>query len=395
MNEELFLRFISNLLNIRICSIPANDSTPLLAFEKECCFQHALQPMYTADYLSYLLGNTKPEVFYEITDYVNTSLILFQFADAHYLAGPFIKTPFPKEEMQKLLITHKLPANILLPLKLYYNRFPLLNYKAVENSLLAAMRTFLPSTPDFSYRQLMGFHEELKKEDFLSQSSKTYAEILYQYEMENLFLSKITEGDVDGVQLAFENTVSSFYSSSDSIRQSAYATNSNGFAVFRTLIRKAAEQGGCPVVKIDELTQESIQKCSRAQTLFQMGTVQMELLLKLTQAVADAKGLQRYSPVIRNILSYIYQNYTQPVSLQELADANHVSAEHLSRTFKKETGETMSDCIARLRTQKAAELLKNTRLSVSEIAAYVGYLDSNYFVKVFKKRYGMTPSAYR
>ena len=56
---------------------------------------------------------------------------------------------------------------------------------------------------------------------------------------------------------------------------------------------------------------------------------------------------------------------------------------------------TLTAYIADLRTKKAAELLKTSMLSVAEIAMYVGYPDSNYFVKVFKKRYGMTPSAYR
>ena len=74
---------------------------------------------------------------------------------------------------------------------------------------------------------------------------------------------------------------------------------------------------------------------------------------------------------------------------------NHVSEEHLSRLFKKEMGITLTAYIADLRTKKAAELLKTSMLSVAEIAMYVGYPDSNYFVKVFKKRYGMTPSAYR
>ena len=68
---------------------------------------------------------------------------------------------------------------------------------------------------------------------------------------------------------------------------------------------------------------------------------------------------------------------------------------YLSRLFKKEMGITLTAYIADLRTKKAAELLKTSMLSVAEIAMYVGYPDSNYFVKVFKKRYGMTPSAYR
>ena len=74
MNEKIFMGFITNILGIRICSI-SSDSTLLDAFEKENCFEKTLQPMYTAEYLSYLLENAKDEIFYEITDYLDTNLV--------------------------------------------------------------------------------------------------------------------------------------------------------------------------------------------------------------------------------------------------------------------------------------------------------------------------------
>lgn len=73
----------------------------------------------------------------------------------------------------------------------------------------------------------------------------------------------------------------------------------------------------------------------------------------------------------------------------------NVSESHLFRTFKKETGMTVTQYIARLRCQNAAGLLRNGDDSIQEIAAFVGYLDGNYFVKVFKKWFGVTPSEYR
>jgi YesN/AraC family two-component response regulator len=63
--------------------------------------------------------------------------------------------------------------------------------------------------------------------------------------------------------------------------------------------------------------------------------------------------------------------------------------------FKKETGWTMTEYIALMRCKKAARLLKKTDLPVQEISSYVGYSDNNYFVKVFKKIYDLTPSEYR
>lgn len=394
MNDNLFLGFISNILGIRSYCISTEDDS-LSAFEQDYCFEKALQPMYTAEYLEYLMEHTNPETFYEITDYLNTNLLFFQFNGKRYLLGPYVKNTFSTKEIQELLVSHKLPASVLLPLKLYYNQFPQLSFQMIRGTVLAAMRTFIPNTPEFSYRKLTGFHEDLKKEKLITESNRTYSQIIEQYEMENFFLRKISEGDVNGVRLAFESIASNYFANTDSSQRSLYSTDSNGFAILRTLARKAAEAGGCHVVQIDEITRESIQRFAGARGSSDLDAIQRDMLIQLTQAVANAKKMTKYSPIIRDILAYLFANYTQNIHIQQLAEKNHISPEHLSRQFKKEVGNTITAFIAELRTQKAGELLKSTKLSISEIAMYVGYSDSNYFVKVFKKRYGMTPSAYR
>ena len=68
---------------------------------------------------------------------------------------------------------------------------------------------------------------------------------------------------------------------------------------------------------------------------------------------------------------------------------------YLSKQFKEETGRTISDTIRQLRCGQAARLLRETDTPIAEISAYVGYPDSNYFIKVFKKTLGMTPSESR
>lgn len=394
MDEQLFMRFISNILNVRVCCVETGEDI-LQAFETDCCFERKLQPMYTTDSLEYLIEHTQSETFYEITDYLNTNLILFKFNQLHFLVGPYVKNSFSTKEIQEVLVLQKLPASILLSIKLYYNRFPQLSYYMVAGTLNAAMRTFFPTTPEYSYRSLMGFHEEIKADEIVNESNKTYMEIIHRYEMENFFLRKITDGDVNGVNLAFDNISINFYANTDKVQKSIYSTDSTGFAVIRTLARKAAEQGGCPVVKIDEITQEAIQKSTKANSIAELEQVQKHMLLQLTKAVAEAKSLKAHSPIIRDILSYLYLNYTQNITLSEFSETYHISPEHLSRSFKKEIGKNISDYIADLRIEKATELLKNTNLTISEISMYVGYSDSNYFVKVFKRHQNMTPSEYR
>ncbi|MDD7316663.1 MAG: AraC family transcriptional regulator, partial [Bacillales bacterium] len=68
---------------------------------------------------------------------------------------------------------------------------------------------------------------------------------------------------------------------------------------------------------------------------------------------------------------------------------------NLSRLFKKEMGITIGKYISSMRCVEAELLLRKSHYSIQEISAYVGYLDNNYFVKVFKKETGYLPSEYR
>ena len=78
-----------------------------------------------------------------------------------------------------------------------------------------------------------------------------------------------------------------------------------------------------------------------------------------------------------------------------IAERFGVSASTLARRFRSETGTTVAGYVAARRAERAARLLTTTSQSVRDIALFVGYDDANYFVKVFRAAYGMTPTAYR
>jgi two-component system response regulator YesN len=95
--------------------------------------------------------------------------------------------------------------------------------------------------------------------------------------------------------------------------------------------------------------------------------------------------------VIREAKAIIDHNYDKHISLEELADMVNVSSFYLSRLFKEELGESFSEYITRLRMEKAIELLAKGQ-SVKECCFLVGYNDPNYFSRLFKKYFGVTPS---
>lgn len=99
--------------------------------------------------------------------------------------------------------------------------------------------------------------------------------------------------------------------------------------------------------------------------------------------------------VVRIVQDFIHQRLSEDVSLQTLADQVGWHPVHLSKVFKLETGEMLSDYLLRIRLERAVQLLKGSELRIFEIAGQVGYLTTSYFIKVFKKYYGITPQEYR
>lgn len=91
----------------------------------------------------------------------------------------------------------------------------------------------------------------------------------------------------------------------------------------------------------------------------------------------------------------ISENCQSNITLNALSESLSVSPEHLSRTFKKETGFGFNEYLNLVRLQKAEQLLEGTSKNVSEIAYACGFNDSNYFSDRFKKTHGISPLKFR
>lgn len=94
-------------------------------------------------------------------------------------------------------------------------------------------------------------------------------------------------------------------------------------------------------------------------------------------------------------VKYLEERYAEKISLQALSHKLGYSVSYVCRIFKKKSGKTVFAFLDWLRLKKAAELLRTTRLSVTDIAYCTGFSDSNYFTNAFRKREGCSPSVYR
>lgn len=99
--------------------------------------------------------------------------------------------------------------------------------------------------------------------------------------------------------------------------------------------------------------------------------------------------------ILKPAIDYIFNNKKLNVTLDDMANLCHISSSYFSRLFLSEMGENFSTYKSRLKIEWAKKLLETTDKTVSEISSDLGFNDGGYFIKVFKKMEGVTPSMYR
>ncbi len=100
-------------------------------------------------------------------------------------------------------------------------------------------------------------------------------------------------------------------------------------------------------------------------------------------------------PAVREVVAYIKKNYAGKITLSSVARVVHMNGSYLSKLFSDETGQTFTHYLARVRVERAMEMLADLSMKIYQIAGNVGYPDVKYFVSVFKEITGLTPSEWR
>ncbi|AEI40525.1 response regulator transcription factor [Paenibacillus mucilaginosus] len=129
---------------------------------------------------------------------------------------------------------------------------------------------------------------------------------------------------------------------------------------------------------------------SRDQVVDQL-KILAELVMNEVRKTRSSGGQQLAEAVRR----YVEENYAYELSLASLAERFHINETYLSGLFKQKAGFTFSDYVTKLRMEKAASLMEESGLKLTDIATLVGYSSSSYFSTVFKKYYGVSPKEYR
>ena len=119
------------------------------------------------------------------------------------------------------------------------------------------------------------------------------------------------------------------------------------------------------------------------------------MFIIIMRKIGKKEGATSESTVIKEITDYVKQNYSEHISLSELAKKHNYSLSHISKKFLNEMGVGFTQYLQKIRIEQSCRLLESGQHTVSEIASLVGYSDIKFFNKVFKETLGVTPREFK
>lgn len=169
-----------------------------------------------------------------------------------------------------------------------------------------------------------------------------------------------------------------------------------------------------PVLKLRKYENEFLKCCDeiiKEEKMKRMGyplvlkSLVMKLLIILCRELeGDNKEEEVYNfslessekqNIVKEIINYMNSNYMNDISLDKISKNMYLSPVYISKIFKEEIGESPINHLIKIRLSKAEELLKDNTIPIKVVAQRVGYNDAYHFSKLFKKYYGVSPSAFR
>ena len=369
------------------------ESEPLETFEKKYCFLPRIQTLYSVKGLLTFFDSKDGSHIYVLTDVLETKAVIFKVGEQWIILGPFVSSKWQDTAARIQLAKNGVQDSGFLPYKTYRSGLPMLDTEYVVRVAALILTNTVGNTPPLELEMINVAAEVFATK--VDDVAKVYEEtelINKRYAVEEKLGDAICQGKTaEALQLWREMRVLSLSLRFVSEELQDHIAGALGM---RMLARHAALRAGMTPVAVDALSQMYAQKMHRTVDRDELSKLCEEYIAAFCTAIRTTSK-NNYSLYIKRAVQYIEVHLSQPIEVETLCKLNNISRKHFVHLFGKETGKTVSQYVTQTRCERAAELLENSSLQISEISRYVGYEDQSYFARIFKEFMGMTPQQYR
>ncbi|KXS43957.1 MULTISPECIES: helix-turn-helix transcriptional regulator [unclassified Candidatus Frackibacter] len=160
------------------------------------------------------------------------------------------------------------------------------------------------------------------------------------------------------------------------------------------MLSRAAVEGGVKLETALHINDQLIKRMDETLDLEARFNLTKEFIKKYIDLIHEHKTTKDLG-IVQQVKTYICDNYSKKLTLDEIASHVYLSSSYLSKIFKDVTGITVIEYLTQIRLREAKRLLRKTEMPLKKIAKLIGYYDASYFSKVFKRKVAITPGQYR
>lgn len=214
------------------------------------------------------------------------------------------------------------------------------------------------------------------------------------YEFENNYMLAIEYGRADNIR-----TMSSMNQdltdrvgqmATNNLKQVEYTIASS-----IVLVSRAAIRGGVNPSEAYEMAELFFKRLEKCRTKMEMFKINESMKNQFSEMVKTVRSRTKMRGYVEQCKDYITQNIYSPLRVEEIAKIIGINSNYLSRKFTEEEGSTISQYIIQARLKAARDLIKHSKMGISEISEYLCFSSQSHFGKLFKKEFGMSPLQYK
>ncbi|WP_206885716.1 helix-turn-helix domain-containing protein [Alicyclobacillus mali (ex Roth et al. 2021)] len=216
----------------------------------------------------------------------------------------------------------------------------------------------------------------------------------HNLEIERRVFQFVRDGDEEGL-LAFRVHMRDERSGIGILSKHSELRNRTNLGICSiTLATRVAVSEGVDVETAYSMSDAWIQTLEDATSLVDVEKTIDRALGAFARAVHVTR-VTRYSRPVREATAFLRQHVTAPLRMADVSAHVGLHLHHLAELFKRETGRTLRQALSEFRMQRAMELLRETHLSIGEIAAMLQFSDQSHFTRCFRQYTGATPKTFR
>lgn len=328
---------------------------------------------------------------YISNDYYEYFIVLELNESDIIVIGPFLDEDMYDAKLSTIIKNNSLPIKLKNKLLDYYSKL-----QVVDNTKRFYINKFINNLfPDNSNIDLVQDtpSEASVPENYFVTTYKNRLSMFKHppYFLEQVIIKLIKSGTKSNARqiLSEINSLNRAKLSDDPLR-----SLKNSLICSCTIFTRAAIEGGVTDYDAFNLSDTFIYEIERTTSMSELDNLEYRMVETFIDKVNYVSTF-KFSPVIRNTMTYIVNHLSEKFTLNDIADSVYVHPNYLSALFKKEVGITLFQYIIKRRIEESTYFLRYSNESIADIAAFYQFCNQSYYIKMFNKYMGTSPNVYR